>query len=520
MAFWDGSRWTNDRPASSRHVSSPSTRRSRRRDWLATIPLVLLAPSLMSPLLQVGANSVSLIVDGVAVADGQIVVTGRSFPRRTWIELKWDDSADGMPTVRTTSDGQLSTTITIPAGTASGDHNLSAIIGPTAETVATVTVSVVSASVPPADYRTAGATSTSALSVPQRSVSPTTSTAPRAPATASRTPIAAPTPIATPQAMPTTAPKLIPTPPQPIATHTPAPMPRQITTPVATNIFYVAVGGSDMASGLPGSPWATLQKAADAAPSGAMIVVTAGDYAAFQLTRSGLHFSGSGAARIVGRVAIDGVSSARITNITVTNPTGHGIEIWRSSGVEISESRIVDNLMSGIREYESVSGSRLLRNVVSGNGRDGVSMNGDGILVKGINTLIEGNTIERNGDHELHEHGIYIATTASGVVVRGNSLRDNTASGIKIGGAGQVLGNIISGSRAGIVYADAGGAVSVTGNDVDATGYSLLETSTAVLARFASDYNAFRRDAFLKQGAGTLTLVGWQIATGLDLNSN
>ena len=123
MSFWNGSRWVDDRPVSPPRLS-PSPRRRSLRDWLATIPIILLVPVLISPLVPVGASSASLTVAGVAVANGQLAVIGQSFPGRDWIQFTWDGSASSMPTVRATSDGQLSTTITIPSGTAPGDHVL------------------------------------------------------------------------------------------------------------------------------------------------------------------------------------------------------------------------------------------------------------------------------------------------------------------------------------------------------------------------------------------------------------
>src|SRR5712691_5587030 len=120
MSFWNGTRWIDDRPIS----SPPAPRRGRRRtlrDWLATIPIVLLVPALVSPFVPAGASSASLTVAGIAVANGQLSVVGQSFPGRDWIQFSWDGSAAGMPTVRTTSGGQLATNITIPAGTPAGE---------------------------------------------------------------------------------------------------------------------------------------------------------------------------------------------------------------------------------------------------------------------------------------------------------------------------------------------------------------------------------------------------------------
>ena len=621
--FWDGTRWTDDRTVRSTPTPAPTPARRRRlRDWAATLPILLLVPALALPLVSAGASSASLGVAGSAVANGQLSVTGQSFPGRDWVQLAWDGATAGLPTVRTGSDGELSTTITIPAGTTAGSHTLSALGGDgngkgnlaAADVLASVSVSVSGGSASPAPTPAPTPVATP-VATPNPTPAPTPAPTPVASPTPAPTPAGdtsppvigtlsvinittsgaqvswtlnepatgrveygltaaygswsvlepsyltshvqqlsglaaatiyhfrvrstdaagntvissdrlfatlggSPTPTPTPAPTPTPVPTPTPAPtPKPTPSPTPAPTPAPTPTPAA-NTFYVATNGNDAASGSAGAPWATLQKAANAAPAGARISVAAGDYATFRIARSGLTFVGTTNARVLGRISIDGVTSATIDNLTVTNRTGHGIEIWRSSGVEISDSRIVNNLMSGVREYDSNNGNRYLRNVISDNGHDGVSMNGDGMLIKGTNTLIEGNTIERNGDNDMYEHGVYVATTATGVVVRGNTLRDNTASGVKVCGAGTVTGNTISGGRAGIVFSDAGGSVSVTNNDVNALAYAILETSGTTLSRFHSDYNTFRRNAFLKQGSGTLTLPAWQTGTGLDLHSN
>jgi mannan endo-1,4-beta-mannosidase len=228
MPFWDGSRWINDES-----VAPPAALNSRRRnlrDWLATIPLIFLIPALIIPLVHAGATSASLTVSGPAHANGQIGVSGQGFPQRDWIELDWDGSPAGMPTVRTTSDGQLSATVTIPAGTSSGVHVLSAVStskaggsngggkrgsngsapadgGSIDTTLATATVSVT------ADVATPTPTTISSPSPTPSSVATPTPTVSLAPTpTAASTPTPTPTPTATPTPSPTPTPTPTPTP--------------------------------------------------------------------------------------------------------------------------------------------------------------------------------------------------------------------------------------------------------------------------------------------------------------------
>ena len=120
--FWDGTRWVTDFPA------PPTPQRRRLRDWLATIPIILLLPALLSPFMSTGAASApELTVHGSAVPGGTIRVTGEGFPDRTRIQLEWNDSASGMPSVRTNSKSQLSVDVEIPSSTKPGTHVLSAV---------------------------------------------------------------------------------------------------------------------------------------------------------------------------------------------------------------------------------------------------------------------------------------------------------------------------------------------------------------------------------------------------------
>ncbi len=81
-----------------------------------------------------------------------------------------------------------------------------------------------------------------------------------------------------------------------------------------------------------------------------------------------------------------------------------------------------------------------------------------------------------------------------------------------------MIGNLVSGSTRGLVFADAGGSVVVTGNTLDALTYAILVTSNCDLARYASDDNDIVLERFGYIGQA-LTLVGWRAQTGLDLTS-
>ena len=215
---------------------------------------------------------------------------------------------------------------------------------------------------------------------------------------------------------------------------------------------------------------------------------------------------------------VDSVSDVLLSGLTVEDNLGHGIQIIRSARVEVSDSKIRSNLHSGLRELDGTSAGRYLRNVITDNGHDGAAYNGDGVLLQGSGGLVRGNTILRNGDSTIYEHGIYAASVATSYRIEDNIIRDNGASGIKASGSGTVTGNTISGSPRGIVFADDGGTVHVTGNSVGATQYAILVTSNCNLTRYVSDYNTFvlKRFGYLGQA---LDLAGWRSQTGLDLHS-
>ena len=234
--YWNGYGWVDERTAAQ---TTPAPRRhGGLRKWLATLPIILLAPALLIPFLAVQASSASMTVTGVAVQGGRIAVTGRGMPARQWIQLALDGSVNGMVTVRTNSDATFSTTVTIPSATTLGAHLLSATTQNTSKrwpryattvtrstdaALASVTLSVTSATATATPTRTPTATAT-----PTPTATPT--------ATATPTPTATPKPAVTPTPAPTpTATAVAPTPtPMPAPTATVAPTPAPTVAPSAT----------------------------------------------------------------------------------------------------------------------------------------------------------------------------------------------------------------------------------------------------------------------------------------------
>jgi hypothetical protein len=121
--FWDGTRWTDG----STLAPSPRSASRRLRDFLATIPILVLVPALLIPVLAVGARSFTPSLatsDGVAPG-GSLMVSGTGFPSREWVELRLDGTPSGT-TVRTDNRNSFSAQVNVPNSAAVGSHELAA----------------------------------------------------------------------------------------------------------------------------------------------------------------------------------------------------------------------------------------------------------------------------------------------------------------------------------------------------------------------------------------------------------
>jgi Glycosyl hydrolases family 16 len=115
--FWNGTHWVDPRSE-----LPPRVRGRRLTDVLATIPILLLLPALLSPFLRAEAASPSLHVSGIATPGSQLAVAGSAFPTRYSLMILWDGSATGMPTLRTSTAGTFVQAITVPASAQIGQH--------------------------------------------------------------------------------------------------------------------------------------------------------------------------------------------------------------------------------------------------------------------------------------------------------------------------------------------------------------------------------------------------------------
>ena len=116
-------------PRTSSRSPRPSGDRGgrRRRDWIATIPIILLIPALLLVDGQAGAGTTVLRAPSQAVAGERIVVTGRNLPRNARVQIIWDGWVRGMPSARTNSRGDLRVQLTVPRQSSAGQHTLAVV---------------------------------------------------------------------------------------------------------------------------------------------------------------------------------------------------------------------------------------------------------------------------------------------------------------------------------------------------------------------------------------------------------
>ncbi len=226
--------------------------------------------------------------------------------------------------------------------------------------------------------------------------------------------------------------------------------------------LYVSTHGRDNHTGSAKSPWRTIQHAVDRAPSGAVIHVAPGRYAAFVIRRPGITVSGRSSTRttVVGNRRLRDVvrveaPRTRITNLGISscvpkNAPGDGFENGGASGIGVdpgADRTTIDHVrIVGKRAYNryhlnfacfgialrNVNYVTVRRSVLT-NGGYGVFIRGGGrgtrILHNSIhdnNSMIR-NTPRRDDDFGGSAVGFENLTTRNGAVVAYNDIYNNVA---------------------------------------------------------------------------------------------
>lgn len=331
---------------------------------------------------------------------------------------------------------------------------------------------------------------------------------------------------------------------------------------------YVATDGDDAADGSSASPWATLQRAADAVAPGDVVVVRPGSYRGFYLDTSGtaempITFRGEpGAtieednARTPDGINLEGASFVVIEGFTVVGATRAGIRAVLCEHVTIRNNRadmngrwgiftgFCDDLLIEDNEcsrsqvehgiYVSNSGDRpvVRRNRLWGNRANGLHMNGD--LSAGGDGVISGALVEQNviwdngrgGGSGINGDGVQDS------VIRNNLIYENHASGIslyRIDGGAPSTGNLVIHNTV-VQAADGRWALNIqdasTGNrvlnNILLTRHAFrgaIDVSADSLEDFTSEHNVVVGRFTIDGGDTVMDLAEWRAATGQDANS-
>ncbi|GEM_PF-1643239 len=246
--------------------------------------------------------------------------------------------------------------------------------------------------------------------------------------------------------------------------------------PASVATHYVSINGNDSNAGTSGKPWRTIQKAANSAPSGAIIQVEAGNYGEnVSISRGSLTFRANGV--VVTRSVFISGNNINLSGFEITGASGHGLNI---SGKNV----VVEN---NVVHWNSLSNSTNGRcNSTSGGGwqsgiklsigaenvtvRNNQSFNncGEGIAVtRGINAVVENNIVYDNFSANIYIDNSRDVIVQSNVVTCSDlNMRDgHRAKGIYLGaeyyaGWGNqrrniyVLENTISDCEYGVVLGD------------------------------------------------------------------
>lgn len=196
---------------------------------------------------------------------------------------------------------------------------------------------------------------------------------------------------------------------------------------LAAEYHVGGTGASDSNPGTVGSPWATLQKAADTVIAGDTVFVHAGTYKGFEIANK----SGTSSSRIVFKAD---------SGVTI-NENASGIHNKDGINLEMASYITIDGfiLVGSRNSSTSRAGIRVV-----GNGDDAAGVFSTGVIIKnnkcsqwGIWGIFcgfaENITIENNECSEsAKEHGIYFSNSADNPIIRGNRVWGNANAGIHV----------------------------------------------------------------------------------------
>lgn len=172
-------------------------------------------------------------------------------------------------------------------------------------------------------------------------------------------------------------------------------------------------------------------------------------------------------------VWIEAADRVVLDHVRVRANAGAGVQIKSGSGTIVTASALEGNARAGLLELSGARSTTVLDSVVTGNGRDGLPYNGDGLQLGGSGAEVARSDISGNGDSQ-YEHGIYTAAAATGYRLHDNRLVGNAGANIKAAGTGQITGNRIMDGRWGLVLSDNPERVAVVQNVIGGSAQHLV----------------------------------------------
>jgi parallel beta-helix repeat protein len=243
-----------------------------------------------------------------------------------------------------------------------------------------------------------------------------------------------------------------------------------------TDAYHVSTTGSDDNPGTARLPWRTLGHAADAAQPGQTVAVHQGTYSQpgriTRLERNGtasapitfVGMPGEELPRILGQLRIDG-DYVRVRRVIADGPTGavaatssdnpggEDVQVWiRGSHATLADSEVRESHWhAGVYVSEGAQDVSVVRNHIHDNGNFGNP--GQANLDHGIYWDSGSGRIAENLVEHNHAYGVHLYPDASGVVVEGNTIRNNGRDGVIVAARSSnnlIVGNLVTGNRLGI----------------------------------------------------------------------
>jgi hypothetical protein len=120
--FWDGEHWVPE-PGSTANQAQPARRR-RLRDWLATLPILLLIPALLVPIAVTSASTNPRVtISGTPYPGASVKLIGRGFQPGGRVQASWD-ATSRMRVFAVGRHGSFAVYVNVPASASVGLHKI------------------------------------------------------------------------------------------------------------------------------------------------------------------------------------------------------------------------------------------------------------------------------------------------------------------------------------------------------------------------------------------------------------